>query len=189
MNFHNFITEAPLEIDVSNDTHILDIKFERLSNKQPIRHDEYEKYTIVVYDSPYKNNEEVIVLIEDTPLLYLSQYIEKHAGKKLIRNAYVNKSKALDGESLTKILFYLAKEYDGMISDDTQSTGGKKMWKTLMSDAIKLGYKIGIYDNTMDKISFKDNEISFNLWYALKSKEIYSRTNLESAAYQLVIIK
>lgn len=189
MKFTEFLNEAPLEIDLQNDEYMLMNKYEKLSHKMPIRSDEFKDYELLVYDSPFKNNEETIVMENDIPVLYVSQYVEKINGKTLIKNAYVNKNKKLSTSSLIDILFHLNKEYDGMVSDDTQSTGGKKLWKSLMQEALNKNYNIGIYNNMSGKIVFKEPNISFNVWYSLKNREIYSRTNLISTTYQLVIIK
>lgn len=190
MKFTDFLNETPLEVVLNNDDSVLKIKAKRLKEKEPKRSERYKDFVINTYDSPFDGNEEIIVKdVDDNVVLYLSQYIEKIKGKMLIKNAYVNKSRSIESSSIIDILFHLNEKYDGMISDDTQSVGGKKLWKKLLETAISKGYKIGVYDVPTKTISFKDEKLSFNLWYTLKQREIYSTSDMMSTNYRLVIIK
>jgi hypothetical protein len=95
----------------------------------------------------------------------------------------------LDSNVVHDVLFHLLTKYDGMISDDTQSKGGKNLWKALLEKAENKNYKIGVYDSISNKINLKDKDLSFKLWYTLKSREVYSETNLRSLSYQMIILK
>ena len=122
-------------------------------------------------------------------LLYISQYTETILSKKLVKNAYINKAKSLDSNVIHDVLFHLLTKYDGMISDDTQSKGGKNLWKILLEKAEQQNYKIGVYNGITKKFILKDKELGFKLWYTLKSREVYSNTNLQSLNYQMIILK
>ena len=63
------------------------------------------------------------------------------------------------------------------------------LWKALLEKAENKNYKIGVYDSISNKINLKDKDLSFKLWYTLKSREVYSETNLRSLSYQMIILK
>lgn len=193
MKFKDYLLlETPLIVDLGNNSELLAKKFKILKNKEVLKEESFNNYKILYYPSPFKNNVEIILFNKDelnTPLLYISQYIETILNKKFVKNAYINKAKSLNSDDVQLVLFHLSDKYDGMISDDTQSDGGKKMWKSLLEKADQKNYKIGVYNNVSTEISFKDKGISFKLWYSLKSREVYSETNLISLSYQMIILK
>ena len=193
MKFKDYLLlETPLLVDLENGSELVIKKFKTLKNKEVLKEESFNNYKILYYPSPFKNNLEIILFNEDdlnAPLLYISQYIETILNKKLVKNAYINKSKSLNSDEVQLVLFHLSDKYDGMISDDTQSKGGKNLWKSLLEKAERKNYKIGVYDSISNKINLKDKDISFKLWYTLKSREVYSETNLRSLSYQMIILK
>ena len=193
MKFEDYLLlETPLIVDLANDSELLARKFKTLKNKKTLKEELFDNYKILYYPSSFKNNLEIILFNKNdlnSPLLYISQYIETILNKKLVKNAYINKSKTLNSNEIQNILFHLFEKYDGMISDDTQSKGGKDLWKTLLEKSEQKNYKIGVYNNISNKISFKDKDISFKLWYSLKSREVYSEDNVTSTCYQMIILK
>ena len=193
MKFKDYLLlETPLRVDLANDSELLAKKFKTLKNKDILKEELFGDYKILYYPSTFKDNVHIILFNKtdlNMPLLYISQYTETILSKKLVKNAYINKVKSLDSNVVHDVLFHLLKNCDGMISDDTQSKGGKNLWKALLEKAEHKNYKIGVYDSISNKINLKDKDLSFKLWYTLKSREVYSETNLRSLSYQMIILK
>ena len=193
MKFKDYLLlETPLLVDLANDSELLAKKFKTLKNKDILKEELFGDYKILYYPSTFKDNVHIILFNKtdlNMPLLYISQYTETILSKKLVKNAYINKAKSLDSNVIHDVLFHLLKNCDGMISDDTQSKGGKNLLKALLEKAENKNYKIGVYDSISNKINLKDKDLSFKLWYTLKSREVYSETNLRSLSYQMIILK
>lgn len=193
MKFKDYLLlETPLLVDLANDSELLAKKFKTLKNKDILKEELFGDYKLIYYPPSFANNIQIILFDKnklDVPLLYISQSTETILSKKLIKNAYINKVKSLDSNVVHDVLFHLLKNCDGIISDDTQSVGGKKLWESLLEKAEHKNYKIGVYDAISNTFNLKDKNIAFKLWYALKSREVYSKTNLKSVNYQMIILK
>jgi hypothetical protein len=193
MKFKDYLLlETPLLVDLENGSEYVIKIFNALKNKKILKEELFGDYKLIYYPPSLANNIQIILFDKnklDVPLLYISQSAETILSKKLIKNAYINKVKSLDSNVVHDVLFHLLKNCDGIISDDTQSEGGKNLWKALLEKAENKNYKIGVYDSISNKINLKDKDLSFKLWYTLKSREVYSETNLRSLSYQMIILK
>lgn len=192
MKFSQFLNETPyIAKDIDNVPTFPNRIYTRKKKQSPTKEWEWKGYTVEEYKGQFGTTDTFLIK-DDNVELYVSYSVEKFTNLgNMYKNSYIQKG---EGSSFTKDMiieftFFMIKEKhaDGIISDDIQSTGGKKMWRNILEHGIKLNKEIGVYDNQKHEVQPKDEDKKFALWYAIKSREVYSDTDLLKANYQLYV--
>lgn len=192
MKFNEFLlTEAPyINDDVKNNPEFAGKMFQKHHKSKPSKEWDWNGYNVFEYKGNYGTTD--LFLKKDTIVeLYIAYSVEdyKNLGK-MYRNTYIQKGIGdISKQEIIDFLFVLAKKTnaDGLISDDIQSTGGKKMWRNILEHGSKTGKEVGVYENQKHAVQPMEADKKFALWYAIKSREIYSDKELLKANFQVYI--
>lgn len=192
MKFKDFINETPALVDIENDPALARRQYDRDMKSSNKKEYEWGEYKVIEVDSKH----EVVntYLIKDDNLqLYIAYTLPniKNLGK-MIQNTYIQKANGATIGTAVIIEFIMMmikdKKAQGIISDDIQSAGGKKLWRSILQHGEDNKKDIGVYNNFDNTVHPKEKEKKFALWYAIRSREVYG-TDLEKAQYQLYLKK
>lgn len=192
MKFKDFINETPVLIDIPNDPELAHKMYNKDMNATNKKESEWGEYKVIEVAGKHQVNN-VYLVKEDKLQLYIAYTIPniKNLGK-MIQNSYIQKANGATTNTQVIIEFInhmiKDKHVEGIISDDIQSAGGKKLWRSILQYGADNNKEIGVYNNFDDEVQPKEKEKKFALWYAIRSREVYG-TDLEKAQYQLYLKK
>lgn len=197
MNFQQFLNEAP-ELIPDEPKSKLASKFKTainsIKNKEPfdtIKHNGYgiKLYKIANDHGVFTNNSTAATVEKDDIVeLILNYRIKTINGKKYYQNTYVQKGN-IKSDEIVDIMFTLSKDLDGIVSDDTQSRGGKNLWEQVMKFANDKKYDIAVYNNKSDYIEeTKDSKQNIDEWIKHVSENYYLDFSFMSR-FNIIIMK
>lgn len=157
MKFSQFLNESPLmahsnSFESSNPKTL----YKSYKNEPTFKTFEYEDYEYNIY----KDQETMIVTLDDEGVLYCNFRFITVDGKKFFSNMLVKKSSVIDSFETVDILYGILDEYGGLLSDNEQTAAGKKMWQNLIVSARKKKDKFGYVikkDGKWTKIEVTDH--------------------------------
>lgn len=150
MKFKDYLAEAPYILDDLEPSEIKSAvptwnKFKSLDTKKV---GSFKKYTIykgfsgsktVFYLSVDEKNEKVVAYNK----IMAVNISTEHSGYKQV---LVWRDPSTESEIIYHVIDKIISEYGTLYSDDTQSYGGKSLWKTLLTKYIKdSSYEVGYY--------------------------------------------
>lgn len=193
MKYKDFINETPALVDIQNDPDLAERQYKYdLSKNKPVDEYDWDDYNVVEFKGKHSVNN--IYIIKDGKLqMYIAYTVEniKNIGK-MVQNSYIQKAAGatIPTSSLINFISYMVdnKGTTGIISDDIQSVGGKKLWRAILQNAVDKNKEVGVYNNFDETVHPKDEDQKFALWYAIRSREVYGK-DLEKAQYQLYMKK
>lgn len=193
MKFKDFINETPALVDIRNDPDLAERQYKYdLAKNKPNKEYEWNDHKVIEFSG--KHQVINLYIVKDDKLqLYIAYTIPsiQNIGK-MIQNSYIQKASGASISTKDIIAFVTDmikdKGTSGIISDDIQSEGGKKLWRSILQQGFDTNKEIGVYNNFDNTVQPKEKEKKFALWYAIRSREVYGK-DLEKAQYQLYMKK
>ena len=166
MKFLQFLNEMPMLQHLQRDIGAQVPSYYKIKDEYELKDDGYNLYTTETNDGINY----AILNIEEKEIKFFSSVKETRIfGKKYYTQKYVYKSKNVSSNLVQQIFFnFILPKHKIIATDDTQSKGGKNMWKNIIKHAIDNNrYEVGYSKNGKDLILFdKDNwQKEFNNGY------------------------
>lgn len=194
MKFKDFLNEAPYIQDaIQNDPELPNRMYEhRNKTGKPTLEWEWKGYKVIEHKGKYGTTD-VFVMNDDNVELYVAYDVSRYPQLgDMYKNSYIQKGlkSKFNNDLIIEFTFHMIKikHAKGIISDDIQSTGGKKMWRNILEYGSKNNMDVGVYDNQNYEKQAKEPEKKFALWYAIRSREVYSDKDLMKANFQLYVM-
>lgn len=166
MKFKQFLNEAPMLQHLQRDIGSQVPSYYKIKDEYELEDDGYDLYTTETDDGINY----AVLNTEEKEIKFFSVVEETRIfGKKYFTQKYVYKNERESSNIVLNIFFnFILPNHKIIATDDTQSKGGKNMWKNIIKTAIgNSRYEVGYSKNGKDLISFdNDNwEKEFNKGY------------------------
>lgn len=188
MKFVDFLNEAPYIDDKINPRpNAVTHAYKKLNVPQSdVDEHKFKSYIIKIYD---EDATAFLVDKNDNPLIMTEYALDDYFVDYLFQNEALEKGtlSKLEKNLVPEFIVALAKllNANGIISDTSQSIGGKKTWETLVGMIGDKSKSVGLYNNDNGEVQYKDKGMKSNEWFKIASTEAYGD---DKEHYQLFII-
>lgn len=192
MKFIEFLNEMPhLDNDIKPVPTAVQHSYNNLikdeSDDGEFKDHKFKSYIIRIFDI---NGTAFLIDKDDSALIMTEYSLDDYLDDYLFQNTSLEKGTTAKFEKnlVAEFVIELAKllRANGIISDTTQSIGGKKTWEIIVDSIGDKSKEVGVYDNEEVSKSIKEKSMKSNEWFKTVSKNVYGGDDKER--YQLYII-